>query len=171
MIDNDLRGFADKAATEALLATAKAAVRHEVARLASEIPSIPLRAILESVHAADSRLWAAQLAARCGCSRRTLSRRLLEARLPSPAGLIAWGRALVAAQIMYERGVTLEDAAFALDLSSSAALVHLFRRHIGPSPGEVRDAGGVRFLLGLLRVKRLDFAPPGRSQVRRERHR
>jgi AraC-like DNA-binding protein len=112
---------------------------------------LAIRALVEAVRRADQRLTAVALARICNCSDRTLRRHLRSAGLPTPAATICWAKILVASQLLTDRRWSIESVALELGLPSSAALVHLYRRYAGPTPGEIRNGGGLPFALGILR--------------------
>ena len=71
--------------------------------------------------------------------------------MPPPSALLAWGRILLAIELLHDRTVSVERAAYEVGLPDSAALVHLCRRHAGPTPGEIRELGGLKHAISLLK--------------------
>jgi AraC-like DNA-binding protein len=112
----------------------------------STVSRTALTIAIESVAEA---LNPAQLAQRCHRSPRSLSRDLRASGLPPPAALIAWAKLLVALALLDDRDVSVEHAALEIGLSDSAAFVHLCRRHVGWTPGRLREEGG---LLSAIRI-------------------
>lgn len=110
------------------------------------LPPVALRALVVAVREAGGHLDVGTLALRCEVPRRTLSRRLLRAGMPTPEGVIAWGKILVASELLTRRR-KVESAAVQLNLGGSSELVHLFERYTGRTPGEIRAAGGLRIAL------------------------
>lgn len=100
-------------------------------------------ALTVAIESATESIDPDELARRCGRSARSLRRDLQTSGLPPPGALIAWGKLLVAIALLDDKAVSVERAALTIGLSGSAALVHLCRRHLGPTPGEVRLHGGL----------------------------
>lgn len=86
-----------------------------------------------------------------GVSRRTIARRLASAGLPPAGELAGWCRLLLAARLMEDPLRTLESIALALDFGSGAGLRNMLQRYTGLGPREVRENGGMRCVLHLLR--------------------
>jgi AraC family transcriptional activator FtrA len=123
------------------------------ASFAGRIPRLALRVLVEAVRRADEKVDPEALAMLCGQSRRTLSRRLREMGLPSPAGIIAWGKILASSWLLSDGGESLEAVALELGLGGSGALVHLYRRYLGLTPGEIRRRGGLAAAISLLQER------------------
>ena len=121
------------------------------ATLAAAVTAIALSALLETVRCAAEAVGPDELARRCNRSRRSLSRDLFASGMPPPSALLAWGRILLAIELLHDRTVSVERAAYEVGLPDSAALVHLCRRHAGPTPGEIRELGGLKHAIGLLK--------------------
>jgi AraC-like DNA-binding protein len=97
------------------------------------------------------------LARALGVDRRTVTRRLHVAGLPTPRIAIGWCRLMLASRLLEDPGRTLEGIALALDFASGAALRNMLLRYTGLRPREVRENGGLRCVLHLF--KRLVTAP------------
>jgi AraC-like DNA-binding protein len=117
--------------------------------LRRRVPPAAVHAVLGAISVSHENADAATLASICRCSERTLRRRLRKFGLPQPAALIAWGKVLVASHMLTRSEKTVEGVALQLHLGGSAALVHLFRHHAGPTPGEVRERGGLSYAIDL----------------------
>jgi AraC-like DNA-binding protein len=113
---------------------------------AAHLPRRAVRVMEFLFRESHRHLRAADLAAHCGCSVRTLERYLGEAGLPAPGSLIGWSRLLHAASLLDDRSRTLENVAAALGYSSGAALRKSLRRHAGLTPGELSRRGGAAWL-------------------------
>lgn len=87
-----------------------------------------------------------------GVHRKTLVYRLSRSVLPPPSAIVGWCRLFVAAQMLEDPSRSVNHVALALDFSSSAALRGMLRRYTGLRPHDVRDRGGLDFLLGLFRA-------------------
>lgn len=118
--------------------------------LRDNVSPLAVEAVAQAVVCAFEHIGVETLARMCGCSRRTLSRRLASDALPSPRGIIAWGKILVAAQLLAEGDRSIEAVAHQLGLSDASGLVHLYQHHAGLTPGQIRRSGGVVVALSLL---------------------
>ncbi len=88
------------------------------------------------------------LARQAGVTRPHLSVRLRVAGLPSAGHLLVWARLLLAARWLEDPGRTAESVSRQLDYSSGAAFRRTLRNYVGATPTEVRDGGGLPFVLG-----------------------
>jgi AraC-like DNA-binding protein len=86
-----------------------------------------------------------------GLDRRTLGRRLDRAGLPHPRRIAGWCRVIAAVRLLDEPIYTLEQVALRLDFPSGTALRNMLRRYTGLRPREIRENGGVRCVMHLLR--------------------
>jgi AraC-like DNA-binding protein len=86
-----------------------------------------------------------------GLDRRTLVRRLERAGLPQPRRVAGWCRIVAAARLLEEPIYTLEQAALRLEFPSGTALRNMMLRYTGLRPREIRENGGVRCVLHLLK--------------------
>lgn len=64
----------------------------------------------------------------------------------TPSRLLAWCRVLLAAALLEDRALSVEQVAAELDFPSVTALRNLMRRHVHATPTAIRGAGGVRGL-------------------------
>ena len=99
------------------------------------------------------------LAARAGCSPRTLRRTLAAAGLPTAEQLLAWRRLLHAARLLEGADRSAENVARALDFSSGAAFRRSLRALTGLHPRDLARAGGLDLLA--TRFLRACGDPPG----------
>lgn len=117
------------------------------ARLSRYLP----RRELMHVHLALDRLdlvWSAEeFAAEVGITRPVLSERLKAVRLPSVGRLLVWSRLIHAGYWLVEPGRTGESVARQLDYSSGAAFRRALKLYTGATPTEVREEGGLSFVL------------------------
>jgi AraC-like DNA-binding protein len=65
--------------------------------------------------------------------------------------MIGWCRLLIAARVLDDPGRTVEQVALKLDFPSGAALRNMFKRYTGLRTTEVRENGGVRCLVHVLK--------------------
>jgi AraC-like DNA-binding protein len=86
-----------------------------------------------------------------GLDRRTLVRRLGRAGLPHPRRIAGWCRVIAAARLLDEPIYTLEQVALRLDFPSGTSLRNMLRRYTGLRPREIRENGGVRCVIHLLK--------------------
>lgn len=99
-------------------------------------PIKPLfRFALEHAHEA---LGVDEVSATFGITRRTLSNRMVEHRLPRPRMFLTWCRLLVAAALLDERGRSLDSVAGQLDFPSGHGLGMVFHRYLGTGINALR---------------------------------
>src|SRR5262249_55533289 len=91
------------------------------------------------------------VAAALGIDRRTIVRRLTEARLPGPRELIGWCRLLLVARLLDDPARSIEQTALALDFASAAAMRNMLYRYTGLRVNEVRENGGFRCVVHLFK--------------------
>jgi AraC-like DNA-binding protein len=92
-------------------------------------------------------------AAALGLDRRTLVRRLERAGLPSPRRIAGWCRVIAAVRLLDQPIYTLEQVALRLDFPSGTALRNMLVRYTGLGPREIRENGGLRCVMHLLRLE------------------
>jgi transcriptional regulator GlxA family with amidase domain len=93
----------------------------------------------------------AQLARALGIDRRTIVRRLTEARLPGPQEMIGWCRVLLAARLLDDPARSIEHIALALDFPSAGAMRNMVHRYTGLRINEVRENGGFHCVIHLFK--------------------
>lgn len=76
------------------------------------------------------------VARRCGCGRRTLSRRMRSRGIPSPGKLIAWGKLLDCMLAWSANGSTLNRIAWDRGYGSGHELSGMLHRQAGTRPTE-----------------------------------
>jgi AraC-like DNA-binding protein len=94
-------------------------------------------------------------------SSRTLSRWCRRAGLPPPKRLLAWMRAMLAAELLDDPGRTVSDVALACGYAADASLRQALRVLVGRTPSELRAIGAFRhvsqaFIDALAEAKRSD---------------
>jgi AraC family transcriptional activator FtrA len=99
---------------------------------------------------ADQPLSVHTMAARAGISQRTLFKRLRDAGLPPARQLIHWLRLLHVAARLDVPKATVEQVVDAMRFASSSTLRHLMKRMTGLTPRQLREAGGLQYLLGVV---------------------
>ena len=87
-----------------------------------------------------------------GLHRKTLVNRMTRAQLPPPSILVAWARLLAAARLLEDAGRSVEQTAHRLNYESPNALRNMLKRHTGLRPLEVRENGGLRYVLELFKA-------------------
>ena len=83
--------------------------------------------------------------------RRTLVNRLSSEGLPGPAWIIAWCRLLIASRLLEDPARSVPWVAASLGFSSASAFRALCKRHTGCRPLELRQRGGARYMINLIR--------------------
>lgn len=92
--------------------------------------------------------WSADdLAVRAGWSRAHLSVRLKSHGLPSTGKLLLWARLLHAGQWLAEPGRSAESVSRQLEYANGPAFRRALRNYVDATPTEVRDGGGLDFVL------------------------
>jgi AraC-like DNA-binding protein len=89
----------------------------------------------------------ADAAAALGVHRKTLVNQCARSQLPPPAIVLGWCRLFLVAALLERRSYTVERIANELDYASSTALRNTIRRYVGATASEVRERGGLRFVL------------------------
>lgn len=120
-----------------------------VARAAS--PFVPPREMmaLRVALAGALRGWTAEdLASRMSLTRPHLSVLLKDVGLPSTGHLLGWAKLLHAGRWLTDPGRSAESVSRQLGYSSGAAFRRALRTYVGATPTEVKDAGGLRCVLG-----------------------
>jgi AraC-like DNA-binding protein len=107
-------------------------------------------------------LGVSEVAAALGVHRKTLVDRLTAASLPTPSAMIGWCRLILAARLMEDPGRSVEQVALLLDFASGASLRNMIKRYTGLCPSEIRENGGMRCVLHVLKRT---LAPASRSQA------
>ncbi len=116
--------------------------------LLADVPPLVRDAVLVAVTRAHLRLTSQKLAEICGASKTSLLRALDKHGFPHPQKLLAWGRLMVAAQ-MLEGGERAADAvARQLDFPSGSAFRNTCQRYLGSTPHEIRAKGGAAWVVG-----------------------
>jgi len=127
-------------------AEARGVARLLRARLANTTPVVR-DAVMVAVTRAHLRLTSHRLAEICGVSKRALLAALEEAGYPPPQKLIAWGRLIVAAQMLEDEKRTADGVARMLDFPSGSAFRNTCQRYVGATPQEIRAKGGAAWVV------------------------
>jgi AraC-like DNA-binding protein len=113
-------------------------------------PPLVRDATLMVVTRAHEHLTTDSVARAVALSKRALARKLLEARLPPPKRLITWGRLIVAAQMLEDPQRSADSVAVALGFPSGSAFRNACQRYLQATPTQLREQGGVRWVIGRL---------------------
>jgi len=105
-------------------------------------------AVMVAVTRAHLRLTSHRLAEICGSPKRTLLLALERAGFPPPQKLLAWGRLIVAAQMLEDPAKAADAVARQLDFPSGSAFRNTCQRYLGATPHEIRDHGGAAWAAG-----------------------
>jgi AraC-like DNA-binding protein len=128
--------------------------------LRPELPS-EARGIVEyCVTHARNDLTVDGIAAALRVHRRTLTNRLARAGYPPPRVTIAWTCLLVAAALLEDPSRTVERIALELEYPSATAFRNALKRHTGLRPSEVRENGGLAYVLHIFAVDVKDRGHP-----------
>jgi AraC-like DNA-binding protein len=139
IILNAIRSARDGSATQRIVQT--------IERVAP--PSVRSMLVFAARHA-EQPLSVHAMAARAGISQRTLFKRLRDANLPPARQLIHWLRLLHVAARLDVPKATVEQVVDAMRFASSSTLRHLMKRMTGLTPRQLREAGGLQYLLGVV---------------------
>ena len=101
-----------------------------------------------------------------GVHRKTLVNQCARSKLPPPAILLGWCRLFLVAALLERRSYTVERIAHELEYPSSTALRNAIRRYVGVTATEVRDHGGLHFVLDRFarQLEEWRSTPVGRGQ-------
>jgi len=135
--NESLRGIRE-AVSEALVSSLAVRVTRSLGRrIAPPGPEL-LRWTIENAHRQPV---VKDLAEAFSLTRRSLSRVLEDASLPSPTRLLLWGRLFRAAQLLDDQGASVEQVAFTLGYATGAALSRALRKTVGHAPRELQKRG------------------------------
>ncbi|MBT8398006.1 MAG: helix-turn-helix transcriptional regulator [Gemmatimonadetes bacterium] len=110
---------------------------------AVRISPLGQEAIRWAIEHAEHTPQASDLAAAMAMSPRSFMREMKAVGLGSPRALLLWGRLIRASHLLERSAETVESVAFKLGYSSGGALGKALKRHVGCSPTELLDQGGV----------------------------
>lgn len=122
-------------------ATARGVAQLIRPRLAN-LPPLVRDSVMVAVTRAHLRLTSHRLAEICGSSKRALLTGLADAEFPPPQKLLAWGRLIVAAQMLEDPNRAADAVARLLDFPSGSAFRNTCQRYLGATPQEIRARGG-----------------------------
>ncbi len=111
------------------------------------VPPLARDAVLVAVTRAHLRLTSQRLAEICGASKRTLLKALESAGFPNPQKLLAWGRLMVAAQMLEDGERAADAVARLLDFPSGSAFRNTCQRYLGATPHEIKQKGGAAWVV------------------------
>jgi AraC-like DNA-binding protein len=114
------------------------------------LPLLGQEAIRWAIEHAESRPQVSELAAAMALAPKALSREMKAMRLGSPRKLLLWGRLVLASHLLGRSTETVESVAFRLGYSSGGALGKALKRHVGHSPTELLNRGGVQLTIQVL---------------------
>ncbi len=116
-----------------------------------ELPFFAREAIRWAIERAESRPQVSELAAALAMSPGAFTRGMKAASLGSARSLLLWGRLIRASHLLERSSETVESVAFRLGYSSGGALGKALKRHVGSSPTELLQRGGVEWTLAIFR--------------------
>jgi AraC-like DNA-binding protein len=113
----------------------------------------------------------ADAATALGVHRKTLVNLCARSKLPPPAMLVGWCRLFLVAALLERKSYTVERIAHELEYPSSTALRNAIRRYVGVTATEVRDRGGLQFVLDRFasQIEEWRLGPEGRGHRPRTR--
>ncbi len=107
-----------------------------------EVETLVRDAVMVAVTRAHLRLTSHRLAEICGAPKRSLLAALERNGFPPPQKLLAWGRLIVAAQMLEDPEKAADAVARQLDFPSGSAFRNTCQRYLGATPHEIREKGG-----------------------------
>lgn len=116
--------------------------------LAARIPGSERQVVRAALDGALLGWRADELAGCSGWTRPHLSVRLKRHGLPSAGRLLLWAKLLHAAHWLPEPGRTAESVSRQLEYADGPAFRRALRNYVEATPTEVREAGGLSFVLG-----------------------
>lgn len=120
---------------------------HVTRTIGPRLPSREMAVLRSALHGVQLGWDAEQLADRSGLSRAHLSVRLRACGLPSAGRLLLWAKLLHAGRWLADPSRSAESVSRQLDYANGAAFRRALRNYVGATPTQVREAGGVRFVL------------------------
>ena len=118
--------------------------------LGAAVPEPGPEALAWAVAHAEDDPTPEQLAAAIGRSPRELRDALEAAGLPTPRGLLLWGRLLLAAARLADDGRTVESVSFSLGYAAASSLARAMKVSTGLTPTQVVEGGGMEAVLDAL---------------------
>ena len=146
--DDNPSNLRDHAAT-ALSTSLPERVLAQLSPILSEHPRLPLRRLLAAASAPLSPRVAARL---CCCHERSLRRHLAAAGLPPLQALLGWFRLLHAANLLDDRGRSIDNVSRVLGFASANAMRNQFQHYVGATPGYLRREGASELVLNAFAV-------------------
>jgi len=146
----------DQASSRDILAVVDNALAASLATLvvrttAPDLPPIAQDAIRWVIEHAESRPQVSELAAALAMSPRGFLREMKTLDLVSPRTLLLWGRLIRASNLLQRSSETVESVAFHLGYATGGALGKALKRHVGCSPTELLERGGLTWTLEVFR--------------------
>jgi len=114
-----------------------------------DLPLLGQEAIRWAIEHAEHTPQVSDLAAAMATNTRSFMREMKAVGLGSPRDLLLWGRLIRASHLLERSDETVESVAFRMGYSSGGALGKALKRHVGCSPTELLDRGGVAWTLGV----------------------
>lgn len=122
--------------------------RLDIAAYLARGVATPSREVVRSAIAHGNRPRSVrELAASIGVPRKTMDRRLSKSLALTARQLVGWGRLIAVAMRLEAPAATVEAAAHELGFASPSALRNLLSRYTGLTPTELRNGGGVEYLV------------------------
>jgi AraC-like DNA-binding protein len=139
-----------------------AALATHVAHTATgDHPPLVQEAVRWAIEHADNRPQVSELAAALAMSPRAFLREMKALDFGPPRALLLWGRLIRASHLLERSSQSVESIAFRLGYSTGGALGKALKRHVGHSPTELLECGGLACTLEVFLKKGL--APAGET--------
>ena len=142
----------DQASSRDILSVVNNALAASLATLvvrntAPDLAPIAQDAIRWVIEHAESRPRVSELSSALAMSPRAFLREMKTLDLVSPRTLLLWGRLIRASNLLERSSETVESVAFHLGYSTGGALGKALKRHVGCSPTELLERGGLTWTL------------------------
>ena len=113
------------------------------------LPTLAQEALRWAIEHAEARPQVSELAAALAMSPRALLREMKALDLVPPRTLLLWGRLIRASHLLQRSSETVESVAFHLGYATGGALGKALKRHVGCSPTDLLQRGGLDWTLDL----------------------
>jgi len=113
------------------------------------LPTLAQEALRWAIEHAETRPQVSELAAALAMSPRAFLREMRAFDLVPPRTLLLWGRLIRASHLLERSSETVESVAFHLGYATGGALGKALKRHVGCSPTDLLQRGGLDWTLDL----------------------
>jgi AraC-like DNA-binding protein len=146
----------DNPSSRGILAVVDGAIAASLATMvvlgaARDLPPLAHEAIRWAIEHAETGPQVSELAAALAMSPRAFLREMKALNLAPPRALLLWGRLIRASHLLERSSETVESVAFYLGYATGGALGKALKRHVGCSPTDLLQRGGLAWTLDVFR--------------------